>query len=132
VGPGATEPLTCPDGDTYFHWEGLFTSAQYYVNPQGVAASEACQWGNNTGDIGNWAPMNLGAGKTDLIYIALFPNHPSTDTLLDFNIRVEGDGVPVCKYEGGTYYDSEGVNSNGCTVSAHLLEAPDASLTAFK
>ena len=53
-----------PDEDNYFEWEGKLTSAQYYVNPSGGSASSQCIWGTSSGDIGNWAPVNFGAGST--------------------------------------------------------------------
>jgi SUN family beta-glucosidase len=72
--------------------------------------------------MGNYAPMNLGAGARDgTIWLALFPNHPSTSATLDFNVRIDGDKLNgVCKYEGGMYYDSNGSNPSGCTVSPSM------------
>ncbi|KAK6603150.1 beta-glucosidase [Botrytis cinerea] len=48
--PGQTYDLTCPDASNYYSWEGLPTSAQYYINPQGASTSEACVWGE-AGDV---------------------------------------------------------------------------------
>ena len=53
--------------------------------------------------------------------MSLFPNSPTTNAKLDFNVRVDGNDLSgVCKYEGGVYYDSNGPNSHGCTVSSLL------------
>ncbi|KAN0069088.1 Beta-glucosidase (SUN family) domain containing protein [Elaphomyces granulatus] len=121
VEPGQTDELTCPDGANYYKWEGKSTSAQYYINPEGYPPNEACQWCNSTNPIGNFAPMNLGLGQNGDIYMSLFPNSPTTNAQLDFNVRIEGNDLSgVCKYEGGVYYDSNGPNSHGCTVSSLL------------
>ena len=63
VQAGQTQPLTCPDGDSYYIWEGKPTSAQYYLNPPGYAASDACKWGDPSQPLGNYAPLNFGVGK---------------------------------------------------------------------
>lgn len=60
--PGSTQPLTNPDGDTYYHWQGKVTSAQYYVNPQGTSLEDGCCWGKPNGGLGNWSPMIFGVG----------------------------------------------------------------------
>ncbi|KAJ5317378.1 hypothetical protein PENANT_c034G06463 [Penicillium antarcticum] len=117
---GATHPLTCPDGDTYFNWEGKATSAQYYVNPKGVSTEKGCQWGDGSEPIGNWAPLNLGVGYTSSgKFLSIFPNTPTTTKKLDFNVKLVGDNLSdECRYEGGTFYDSNGAISgnSGCTV----------------
>ena len=65
--------------------------------------------------------MNLGLGQNGDIYMSLFLNSPTTNAKLDFNVRVDGNDLSgVCKYEGGVYYDSNGPNSHGCTVSSLL------------
>jgi hypothetical protein len=120
----STNPLTCPDGATYFYWEGSATSAQYYVNPAGATVEEACQWGESGTDMGNWAPVNLGVGRDVLgvTYISLIPNSPTNpDGTLDFKIAIEGDTSGTCYYENGKYYDDSGENSDGCTVSHHPM-----------
>jgi hypothetical protein len=118
---GATHPLTCPDGDTYYNWKGKSTSAQYYVNPKGVSAEKGCQWGDGSEPIGNWAPLNLGVGYTKYgKFLSIFPNTPTTTKKLDFNVKLVGDNLSdECRYEGGTFYDSKGAISgnSGCTVS---------------
>ena len=119
--PGAVHDLTCPNGNNYFKWGGKVTSAQYYVNPKGVPTEKGCQWGDGSEPIGNSAPLNLGVGETDAgKFLSIFPNAPTTDALLDFNVRLEGDNLSdECRYENGKFYDSKGPISgnSGCTVS---------------
>lgn len=128
--PGITHDLTCPNGDDYFFWEGKATSAQYYVNPKGVSTEKGCQWGDGSEPIGNWAPINLGVGYTkNGKFLSIFPNAPTTDETLDFNIKLEGDNLSdECRYEKGKFYDSNGLISgnSGCTVRSHprLLDCP--------
>ncbi|GAD97295.1 SUN domain protein (Uth1), putative [Paecilomyces variotii No. 5] len=113
------QPLTCPNGETYFHWQGKDTSAQYYVNPKGVSAEEACQWGDGSKPIGNWAPINIGVGQKGGYWLSIFQNKPTTNQKLDYNIRIEGDNLSgACKYENGMFYDLNGSNEDGCTVQA--------------
>ncbi|OQE40142.1 hypothetical protein PENCOP_c006G03290 [Penicillium coprophilum] len=118
--PGTVHDLTCPNGDDYFFWEGKVTSAQYYVNPKGVSTEKACQWGDGTEPIGNWAPINLGVGYTkNGKFLSIFPNTPTTNKPLDFNVKLEGDNLSdECRYEDGKFYDSKGPISgnSGCTV----------------
>ncbi|KAJ5518781.1 Uncharacterized protein PEXP_008610 [Penicillium expansum] len=118
--PGVIHDLTCPDGDDYFLWEGKVTSAQYYVNPKGVSTEKGCQWGDGSESIGNWAPINLGVGYTKSgKFLSIFPNTPTTNKALDFNVKLEGDNLSdECRYEGGKFYDSKGLISgnSGCTV----------------
>lgn len=133
---GNTHDLTCPDGDSYFNWEGKATSAQYYVNPKGVSTEEGCQWGDGSKPIGNWAPINLGVGHTKFgKFLSIFPNTPTTNEKLDFNVKIVGDNLSdECRYEGGTFYDSKGPISgnSGCTVSHTLcLNTSHSMLTRF-
>ncbi|CAG8048104.1 unnamed protein product [Penicillium nalgiovense] len=118
--PGAVQDLTCPSGEGYFKWKGKKTSAQYYVNPKGVSTEKGCQWGDGSEPIGNYAPLNLGVGETDAgKFLSIFPNAPTTNEKLDFNVRIEGDNLSgECRYEGGKFYDSKGLISgnSGCTV----------------
>ncbi|PWY90754.1 SUN domain protein [Aspergillus heteromorphus CBS 117.55] len=112
-----SQPLTCPDGDTYYKWEGKTTSAQYYVNPKGVSTETGCQWGNGSEAVGNWAPINLGVGADDGVWLSIFQNSPTTTEKLDFNVKIEGDDLSgSCKYEDGTFYSESGSNDSGCTV----------------
>ena len=120
---GGSHPLTCPNGATYFQWEGKTTSAQYYVNNKGVSAEEGCQWGDGSKPIGNWAPMNFGVGySAGSTWLSMFKNEPTTDADLDFKVKLVGDDLSdSCSYDGnGKFYNNEGLISsgNGCTVSS--------------
>ncbi|KAG0670975.1 putative secreted beta-glucosidase sun4 [Maudiozyma exigua] len=118
VEAGATQPLTVVDEDTYYKWQGKLTSAQYYVNNAGVSVEDGCIWGTDGSGVGNWAPLNFGAGYTNGIsYLSLIPN-PNNRTPLNFNVKiVAADANSVvngeCYYENGSY--SSG--SDGCTVA---------------
>ena len=118
VEAGATQPLTVVDQDSYYQWQGQKTSAQYYVNNAGVSVEDGCVWGTEGSGIGNWAPLNFGAGSTGGIsYLSLIPN-PNNRTPLNFNVKiVAADANSVvngeCYYENGSY--SSG--SDGCTVA---------------
>ncbi|KAH0548544.1 hypothetical protein GP486_007912, partial [Trichoglossum hirsutum] len=104
VGPGQTEPLTCPNGNTYYQHQGAITSAQYYLNPAGVSVDKACTWGSSGSSVGNWAPMNLGIGQRDgLTWIGLFANAPTNPNTAALNYKVEitGNLGGSCKFEGG-------------------------------
>ncbi|CAD6445693.1 e0cfa646-8cfc-4c48-8464-b3e16a0481c5 [Sclerotinia trifoliorum] len=120
--PGQTYDLTCPDASDYYSWEGLPTSAQYYINPQGTGINEACVWGTQGGNVGNWAPVNAGVGKdaSGNTWLSIIPNTPTnTYGTLDFTISIEGDVSGKCSYSSGTYYNNGVVSSTGCTVSVN-------------
>jgi hypothetical protein len=113
VQPGQTIQLTNPDGSSYYQWQNKSTSAQFYINPKGVPASTACQWGTPGNPWGNYAPINLGVGFSNgITYASIFPNSPTTDAKLDFNVKFTGDITTECKYENGAF--SSG--ASGCTV----------------
>jgi hypothetical protein len=112
--------LTCPNGATYYQWEGKTTSAQYYVNPAGVSQEDGCQWGDGSQPIGNFAPINLGVGENNGKWLSIFQNSPTTTEKLDFNIKIKGDNLSgSCKYENGVFVSDTGSNDSGCTVSLH-------------
>lgn len=120
---GEEHPLTCPNGATYFKWEGKTTSAQYYVNNKGVSAETGCQWGDGSQPIGNWAPMNLGVGYSNgATWLSMFKNEPTTSANLDFKIKLIGDDLSDnCSYDGnGNFYNNAGLitSGNGCTASS--------------
>jgi hypothetical protein len=128
--PGETHDVTCPDANNYYMHQGSFTSAQYYINPGGVLPHEACQWQTDSvagswfgapGNIGNWAPVNLGVGKgpSGLTFISLIPNAPTNPTgKLDYNIKITGGVSGGCEYRNGMYYQDGNANPSGCTVSS--------------
>ncbi|QLQ78948.1 hypothetical protein HG537_0B02950 [Torulaspora globosa] len=128
VGAGQSQPLTVVDQDSYYTWRGMKTSAQYYVNNAGVSVENGCVWGDAGSGIGNWAPLNFGAGQTGgITYLSLIPN-PNNRTPLNFNVKiVAADSSSVvqgeCYYENGKY---NGNGADGCTVavtsgSAHFV-----------
>lgn len=120
LSPASVEQLANPDQSTYFFWENKPTTAQYYINPAGIDAKHGCTWGSDDGtNTGNWAPMNLGVGYSDgTTYLAIYPNEPTTDALLQFNVKFEGDVSPPCYYDSssGKYYENGVPNTKGCTV----------------
>jgi SUN family beta-glucosidase len=133
--PGETNELTCPYAEDYYMWNNQFTSAQYYVNPSGVSTSIACQWQNSNtpgdwwgapGNCGNWAPVNLGAGRgpTGETFISMFPNFPTNPTgCLDFDIKITGDVSGDCAYKNGSFYSNDVLSPTGCTVSFGINES---------
>jgi len=128
--PGKTYPLTCPDADNYYNWQGGKTSAQYYVNPAGVSMKDACQWGSDANPWGNFAPMNLGVGYSNgRAWLSIFQNAPTTDTKLEFSVEIKGgdDMSGTCKYSNGQYCSQNGCSSTtGCTVSAPRLTSNES------
>lgn len=118
VEAGEEDYLTTVDEDSYFEWQGLKTSAQYYVNNAGVSQEDGCIWGTSGSGVGNWAPLNFGAGYTDgIAYLSLIPN-PNNYDAANFNVKIvayDDDSVVSgeCVYENGSY---NGDGSDGCTV----------------
>ncbi|KAJ3499338.1 hypothetical protein NLG97_g409 [Lecanicillium saksenae] len=112
--PGQKVPVTNPNQETYFKWQGKKTSNQYYINPKGVGAKDACCWKSELcpDKCGNWSPMNLGVGKDNgVTYISIFQNAPTSTAWLDFNVEIIG-GNTECKYENGAYTPA----GTGCTT----------------
>jgi len=115
---GATQPLTCPDAANYYMWEGKSTSAQYYLNPPGYGASDACQWGSSSQPLGNFAPINLGIGASGgTTWLSIQANAPTTNVPYPGTVEITGNLSGSCKYENGQYCSTSGCNSAGCTVS---------------
>ncbi|KAJ4351637.1 Protein BZZ1 [Didymosphaeria variabile] len=124
INSGETKELANPDQKSYYFWDNKPTSAQYYVNNQGVSEAQACTWGSGQGDTGNRAPVNIGTSFDDILsnmgYTGLLQNKPTNpDAKLNFVIRFMGDGVSnPCSYKDGQYYNADGVgNPDGCTAS---------------
>jgi SUN family beta-glucosidase len=121
LSPGQTQPLNNPNADTGYKWQGSDTSAQYYLNPIGVGQEQACQWGDGSQPIGNWAPINLGVGyKGGKTWLSIFQNAPTTQAKYQGRVELQGDLSDKCYYENGMYYGATGANANGCTVSLHF------------
>lgn len=119
VEAGATLPLTVVDQSSYFKWQGSYTSAQYYVNNAGLSVEEGCIWGTPGSGLGNWAPLNFGAGgfSGGISYLSLIPN-PNNHDAANFNVKIiAGEGATVngnCVYANGKY---NGDGTDGCTVA---------------
>lgn len=116
--PGKSIALTTVDSDTYYTWKGLPTSAQYYVNDAGVGYQDGCLWGSAGSGVGNWAPLNFGAGWTNgIAYLSLIPN-PNNRDATNYRVKIVADGNSVvngeCVYENGKY---NGNGHDGCTVA---------------
>ncbi|OAL30609.1 hypothetical protein AYO20_08696 [Fonsecaea nubica] len=115
---GETEQLTVPDAASYYEWQGQSTSAQYYLNPIGVSASQGCQWGSPGQNIGNYAPINFGVGaKGGITWLSIFQNSPTTNAQYQGTVELKGNLSGSCKYSNGQYCGASGCNSQGCTVS---------------
>ncbi|KAL2756835.1 hypothetical protein ACRALDRAFT_2026821 [Sodiomyces alcalophilus JCM 7366] len=116
--PGEKLPLTNPYAPDYYVWDGLPTSAQYYVNKKGYKVEDACVWDSaiDPEGAGNWAPINIGTGKAadGNTYISIFPNAPTSTAKLDFNIEIIGDVNSKCALVNGVY---TGGSSSGCTTT---------------
>lgn len=116
---GSENILTVVDEDSYYTWQGKSTSAQYYVNNAGVSYEDGCIWGTSGSGIGNWAPLNFGAGETGgITYLSLIPN-PNNYDAANFNVKIKAyDSAAsvsgTCYYEDGSY---SGDSSDGCTVA---------------
>ena len=123
--PQTTNPLTCPDASQYYQHQGNPTSAQYYINNQGVAVQDACQWGQDGSGMGNWAPSYLGVGqdmnnKTWLSISSTAQNNPSDYQPLNYTVEIIGDTSGNCRLQNGQYCTGEdysNCNQQGCTVS---------------
>lgn len=118
--PGNTIEITNPIQDKYYQWDGMATSAQYYLNPKGVKKEVACTWNspNTPGNTGNWAPAIVGVGKAKdgITYISIFQNKPTSYAKLDFNIEIVGDVSSKCSYDAQSKQFSGGNDPDGCTT----------------
>lgn len=112
---GSTSPITTVNEETYYQWQGKLTSAQYYVNNAGISWEDGCVWGSSGSGLGNWAPLNFGAGYANgIAYLSLIPNPNNYDSL-NYNVKIVGDSVTgSCVYSNGKY---NGDGSDGCTVA---------------
>ncbi|KAI4672910.1 uncharacterized protein J4E78_001413 [Alternaria triticimaculans] len=127
VGPGETGFLANPDQQKYFFWQGKKTSAQYYVNKQGVPEDEACTWGTEMGGKGNWAPAVFGTsfddGPMQEGFSSLKQNELCKKERLGYDITFIGDGVvSPCRYKSATNQWCQGDKcwedpDRGCTAA---------------
>lgn len=121
---GGTTVITTVDQDSYYKWQNKPTSAQYYVNNAGVSWQEGCQWCSSGSGMGNWAPLNFGAGSTGgIAYLSLIPN-PNNLEAANFNVKITSyNGGSVngqCVYENGQY---NGDGTDGCTAAVSSGQA---------
>jgi len=126
ISAGSTQPVCSPDSD-YFIWEGLPTTAQWYLNNQGVSVSTACQWGSTSSAQGNYAPMNLGTGRNSQgeTFIGFFKDHPSCDManvanpcVLNYDVTIVVDGTPQCSYSSSSdSFSGPSYANNACTIA---------------
>lgn len=74
------------------------TAAHYYINPPGIGAGDACVWGTNQRDVGNWSPYVAGAnvddsGQTFIKLgwnpIYLEPTTPFRNQMPDWGVRID-------------------------------------------
>ncbi|KAI0890598.1 SUN-domain-containing protein [Annulohypoxylon maeteangense] len=115
--PGTTRNLANVESAGYYHWTGLSTTLQYYVNQPGVSTEDGCVWdcASNHDECGNWAPTILGVGKAadGNTYISLFPNTPTSSAKPRMNINITGDVSIPCYFQDGAY----AVGNSGCTTT---------------
>ncbi|KAI2469998.1 SUN-domain-containing protein [Annulohypoxylon bovei var. microspora] len=115
--PGTTRDLANIASANYYHWTGLSTTLQYYVNQPGVSVEDGCVWDCATDhdECGNWAPTILGVGKAadGNTYISLFPNTPTSSAKPKMNINITGDVSIPCYFQDGVY----AVGNSGCTTT---------------
>ena len=74
------------------------TAAHFYINAPGVPASEACVWGTNNRDVGNWSPYVAGtntdnSGNTFIKLgwnpIYLEPTTPFRNNMPNWGVKIE-------------------------------------------
>lgn len=89
-----TTTLAVPGPD---YWAG--TAAHYYVNPPGVSINEACRWGSDANDVGNWSPFVAGAntvsnGNTfvQLSWNPIYEASKWANKVPNFGMRIECEG----------------------------------------
>lgn len=114
--PGGTFPVTNPSSSGYYVWDGLPTTAQYYLNNKGIGLEDACVWVSKShpDSAGNWAPVNIGTGEAadGTTYLSIFPNAPTSHAILDYDVELQGDISEECWLRNGQYSKPD-----GCTVS---------------
>ena len=136
VRPGEKQRLAIVDSPTYYMaaTNGQPTTRQYYLNPKGYGAKEACRWGDGLQPLGNAAPINVGTGwNGDKGYFSMFNNAPTQQSAtLGYNVKIIG-GDSVCTYDttsaiityNGIPHHALGPRADGCTVGV----SPKATVT---
>lgn len=123
------------------------TAAHFYINPPGISAAEACVWGTNQQDVGNWSPYVAGTntdatGQTFIKLgwnpIYLEPATPFRNTMPDWGVRIECpgggcNGLP-CEISPKTNWVNQmtGSSSNGAGGGAFcVVTVPKGSSANF-
>ena len=90
---------------------------------------DACTWGKDGTDKGNWAPSYLGVGqdpygKTWLSISSTAQNNPTNYQPLNYIVEIVGDGLSgKCRLMHGQYCSGDNYsncNTQGCTVRSCL------------
>ena len=137
--PGQIYNLTCPSSKDYYTHQGDSTTAEYYINNQGVDLADACSWGKDGTNRGNWAPTYLGAGedlygKTFVSIASTEQNFPTNHIPLNYTITLIGEGLSGnCRLKNDKYCSGDNYETctsgpyAGCTVSifVSLISAID-------
>ena len=110
----------CQPGNILPHLLGWQDFCPILVNNAGVSWTDGCLWGTPGSGVGNWAPLNFGAGyDSGVSYLSLIKNPNNVDAA-NFNVKIVGQPgsnvVGTCIYEGGVYTSAAGNNKDGCTV----------------
>ncbi|KAI1369305.1 beta-glucosidase-domain-containing protein [Xylaria arbuscula] len=128
---GSTSDLANVDSSTYYKWQNKPTTLQYYINKKGVSAEKGCVWlcEEDSEGCGNWAPANIGVGKSSdgTTYLSLFPNSPTSDAKLDFKVKFSGDVTEEC-----TYTPSEGFSQSDTGCTAGIRDGGSAVITFYE
>jgi len=117
-GTNTSSLITCINSASYFQWDGKPTSSQFYVQQAGVSQETGCQWGSAGSNIGNFSPLNIGAGMTNgLTYLSLIPNPNGEISALNYNVEIvanSGGSINgACSIINGVFSGG----ANGCTVT---------------
>ncbi|KAI5793036.1 hypothetical protein EDC01DRAFT_745854 [Geopyxis carbonaria] len=118
IGAGSSGPMTVPDANESYEWQGKKTSAQFYVNNAGVSQDQGCVWGTESGTTGNWAPLVFGTGKdaSGNTFISVSRNHLSSKGA-NFSVKLLTGDSTESDFEGSLA--TNGVANPGCTVSGN-------------
>lgn len=108
---GSTKDLTVPDATNSYVWQGMSTSAQYYVNKAGIDIKDGCTWGQAGQGLGNWSPMIFGAGQSNGMKWLSISQNSLNSAPLGFNVEIKG-GNSECWYKNGKFS-----SGTGCTTA---------------
>lgn len=123
------------------------TAAHFYINPPGISAAQACVWGTNNQDVGNWSPYVAGtntdnSGQTFIKLgwnpIYLEPTTPFRNQMPNWGVRIECpdgkcNGLP-CEInpQENSVNQMSGSSSNGAGGGAFcVVTVPKGSTANF-